>query len=606
MRANWLRIIPTLLSRWLPRVPDTPTAPKPEDLGITYNSLDVSAARRQARLGRDYARTKRTAQQLKELKNGNITLPPHGSWNGDYTDWTADPFNDRNWRFQFHTLRWINPYLWDALDGDNSSHHEWKRIVYSWAQHNTPPENASDAYAWMDMTDGNRAIQLSIGAPLVDASDEWYIDLLVQHRNWLYDDGNIVPGNHGLHQNLGLFVTARVLNDEVGIKKAIQRLGDQIIEAFDVKGLNEEGSVGYHQMNVIWWQQAQKRLKLEGMSFPEVAAERLDMAGRTLGFLLLPDATMPQVGDGNRGSARRGLHPFVDQVIKEEVCDEATPTHQTYDNGFTVFRSGWGHTRPSREESHTIVRHGEDLHRHSHNDRGSVHIYTHGRRWITDGGFHSYQQNEPNRIYTKSRLAHSLIDLPHQNHDVSGNVPIQFTEHTEQLHTIETIDNNFDAAEWKRRVVFLPEEQLWIVWDRVKCETEELIQQQWLIDIGVEVSQTRKNELTLQSNGEQVQLHWLVDQPILDIAEGDPQAASKRGLIGVGWKKMLPATSVHAMFQTMNLDSIVIISTRKQKNLEFELSNYARMDSFMLALTTSTKTMRLSFGPHTTKIMTSG
>src|SRR5699024_6224602 len=454
MMTNWLKRLPRFLSRRVTARTNTYSSPTPQELGVTYPGLNFDAARRQAKLGRDYARTGRTVQQLKELKKGRVVLPPHRAWDGDYTDWVADPFNDRNWRFQFHTLRWINPYLWDALAGNEESTHEWQRIVHSWAEHNTPPNRALDDYAWTDMTDGNRAIQISIGAPLIGAEDGWYIDLLVQHRNWLFDDSNIVPGNRGLHQNLGLFVVSTVLNDEIGIHKAIERLTNQVIEAFDWHGLNEEGSIGYHQMNLIWWHQAQQRLKLEGHSFPDEAAERLNRAGHALGLLLLPDGTMPQIGDGNRGKARRGLHPFLDQVIEGKVREKDTPTYQQYENGLTVFRSGWGQTRPFNKEAHTIVRHGRDLERHSHDDRGSIHIYTQGRRWITDGGFHSYQQNDPDRIYTKSRLAHSLIDLPHQNHNIGGDVPVLLSEHTDTLHSVETLDDNFDTAMWKRRVVF--------------------------------------------------------------------------------------------------------------------------------------------------------
>lgn len=601
MMANWLKRLPRFLSRRFTDRTNAYSSPTPQDLGVTYARLNFDAAHRQAKLGRDYARTGRTVGQLKELKKGRVTLPPHSVWDGDYTDWVADPFNDRNWRFQFHTLRWINPYLWDALAGNEESQHEWKRIVHSWAQHNTPPHHALDDYAWMDMTDGNRAIQISIGAPLITNEDDWYIELLVQHRNWLFDDTNIVPGNHGLHQNLGLFVVATVLHDESGIHKAIQRLTDQIIEAFDIDGLNEEGSVGYHQMNLIWWHQAEKRLKLEGHSFPDEAAQRLDKAGRTLGFLLLPDGTMPQIGDGNRGKARGGLHPFLDQVIKGKTQEKGTPTYQHFENGFTVFRSGWGQTRPLNEESHTIVRHGRDLERHSHNDRGSIHIYTHGRRWITDGGFHSYQQNDPDRIYTKSRLAHSLIDLRHQSHNISGDVPVLLSEHTDQLHSVETLDDNFDTATWKRRVVFLPEQRIWVVWDRVQSDAEELIQQQWLIDIGIDVRQTQEDQLTLHSQGIELHMQWLGDRPTFDIAQNTLQADSKRGLIGVGWKKMKPATSVHAMYQSKDLESVVVISA--QKGLKVEIADRDPMNSFKLKLEHSKQLTHVKFQERSTEVI---
>src|SRR5699024_11870765 len=218
-----------------------------------------------------------------------------------------------------------------------------------------------------------------------------------------------------------------------------------------------------------------------------------------------PDGTMPQIGDGNRGTARSRLHPFLDQVLKGKIREQDTPTYQHYENGFTVFRSGWGRTRPLNEESHTIVRHGRDLERHSHDDRGSIHIYTHGRRWITDGGFHSYQQNDPDRIYTKSRLAHSLIDLPHQNHNIGGDVPVLLSEHTDRLHSIETLDDNFDTAMWKRRVVFLPEQRIWVIWDRVESDAEELVQQQWLLEIGIDVRQAHESRLTRHSDGGELQ-----------------------------------------------------------------------------------------------------
>src|SRR5690625_5821199 len=61
-------------------------------------------------------------------------------------------------------------------------------------------------------------------------------------------------------------------------------------------------------MNLVWWQEAQKRLALENASLPKAALERLKCAGQTLGYLLLPDGTMPQIGDGNPGNGRQSLH----------------------------------------------------------------------------------------------------------------------------------------------------------------------------------------------------------------------------------------------------------------------------------------------------------
>ncbi len=574
---------------------DTHLEPTAQALGFSVSDLNRDAARRQAKLGKGYARSRDTPKRLKELQQGIVTLPPHGAWEGDYTDWTADPFEDRNWRFQFHTLRWINPYLWNALDGDEVSRQEWKRIVHSWAQTNTPPQDAPDDYAWQDMTDGNRAIQISLGAPLINAEDYWYVELLTVHRNWLLNDENIVPGNHGLHQNLGLFVVATVLNDDIGVQRAIDRLGDQVLEAFDEGGLNEEGSVGYHQMNLIWWIDARKRVRLEGKTLPKSAEERLDKAGETLGHLLLPDGALPQIGDGNRGKGRRDLHPLVRQITRGRVTDRDLPTFQHYTNGFTVFRSGWGQDRPLSQESHTIVRHGRELLRHAHNDRGSIHIYSRGRRWVTDGGFHSYQVQDPNRNYTKSRLAHSLLDLPELNHDATGDVPAVLTERTNKLQSIEILDENFDSAEWRRRVVFLPKKNVWVIWDRVVSETPIKVQQQWLIDIGLKVNQSHDAQVILQDKQQQMALQWLGDRPQFDIAKGDISGTSQRGLIGTRWKKMKPGTSIHATFNSKATESIVVIGHDEHEARSVKIEHHNRLESFHLTFSEAAERYTIKF-----------
>ena len=601
MRSGWLERLWRFLSQPFTSA-ETARHVTAQGLGFTVDGLNVDAARRQAKLGRDYGRTAQTPQRLKKLNQGEITLSPHPSWAGDYTNWVADPFDDRNWRFQFQTLRWINPYLWDALDGNEESEAEWKRIVHSWAAHNTPPHRARDDYAWMDMTDGNRAIQISIGAPLIDVYEHWFVDLLVEHRNWLIDDINIVQGNHGLHQNLGLFVVAAVLNDRTGIEKSIERLAEQLLAAFDDKGLNDEGSVGYHQMNLIWWFEAKRRLELEGYSFPPNAGERLEQASRTMGNLLLPDGTMPQIGDGNRGKGRHGLHPFLDQVNKGEIREKDLPIFHHYRNGLTILRSGWGETRPFKEESHTILRHGRDLLRHSHDDRGSVHIYTAGRRWITDGGFHSYQQNDPDRLYTKSRLAHSLVDLPNQEHDTTGEVAVLLTENSDELQSVEICDDNFEASIWKRRVVFLPKQHIWIIWDRIFSADVEQVQQQWLLDKGIAVDKLTDDHVALDDQNGKLHMLWLGDQPRLDIAVGNPKSESKRGLIGLQWKKMSSTSSIHAIFHAKNVESVVVISKSDESDLSVNVTNHKPMDCFELALRNLNQSYHLKLQQDSTQL----
>lgn len=115
------------------------------------------------------------------------------------------------------------------------------------------------------MADGNRAIQLCIGAPIVDPNEEWFTSLLEYHRDWLMDPKHIVGKNHGLHQHQGLLVLGAVLQDREALNTAVRRMEAQFETAFDYQGSNNEGSSAYHQMNMTWWGLAWKRVQLEGI-----------------------------------------------------------------------------------------------------------------------------------------------------------------------------------------------------------------------------------------------------------------------------------------------------------------------------------------------------
>lgn len=203
--------------------------------------LNLATADRQA-FGKSYARTKNTDELAGAVLSGELHLPPHPVWRGDLLDWAADPFTDRNWQFQHHTLRWLNPLRWKALDGDERARQEWLRVVRSWAVHNAPANRASSKFAWKDMADGNRAIQLSLGSRLVGQEDlPWFLELLAYHRDWLMDEAHIVGKNHGLHQHAGLLVVSAVLGALDGMNVARARMVDQFKSTFDSQGGNDEG-----------------------------------------------------------------------------------------------------------------------------------------------------------------------------------------------------------------------------------------------------------------------------------------------------------------------------------------------------------------------------
>lgn len=509
----------------------------------TLVDLDLGVASRQAFSG-TYERPKHLDAAIARHRDGILRLPPHPDWTGDYTDWTADPLKDRNWQFQHHTLRWVNPLRWAAMEGDEYARAEWLRVARSWYEANVPAETAVGPFAWKDMADGNRAIQFSLGAPFVPAGEEWFVRLLEAHRDWLMDDANIVRGNHGLHQNSGLIVVGAVLRDHAAIETAQARMAEQFQLAFDDQGCNNEGSTAYHQMNIRWWRQGWARLRAEGIDPPPEVAARLTAACSVLAHLAQPDGALPQIGDSARAKLTDGLSGPTDYVLSAGQRGEHPGTNSvTLKGGYATSRSGWGEQRDAKDESHLVVRHGRFRRAHGHYDSGSLHIYTAGRRWLTDPGFHSYQTGDATRKYLASRQAHNVPLL--QSRDRDETVPFELisSESTPVADDFRLVDNGYEDAQLERRVLYLRDPDCWIVWDSVRADAEVTLAQHWQADVGVK-ARYRERGFRLSDSGRSLQMTWLGGAPRL--RRHDAFDDDLTGWIGTRWKTLEPATRLTA------------------------------------------------------------
>src|SRR5699024_4253261 len=287
--------------------------PVPAKRATTVADLDLGVAERQA-FGTVYGKPGKHQLLAKLVKAGTLRLPPRPNWTGDVTDWAAEPYGARSLPFRHHTVRWLNRLRWAALEGDEDAAAEWRRVARSGAGANIPAKRAPGLFAWKDMADGNRAIQLSLGAPLIRPEDDWYVPLIEYHVDWLMDEANIVQKNHALHQHTGLVVAAALLRDSSALETAYQQMIEQCVSTFDAQGANDEGATGYHEMNLKWWSQAWERVKAEGLEIPATVEAQLEAGRSALAHLVLPDGTLSQIGDTKRAPVSRGLGPNVDFV----------------------------------------------------------------------------------------------------------------------------------------------------------------------------------------------------------------------------------------------------------------------------------------------------
>lgn len=514
---------------------------------------DLEAAARQA-LGKHFVPGPDEERQVEDLLQGRLTLPPHRTWDlPEDPTWSEDPFQDNNWQFQFHMLRWLDPLRRAAQGGDDRAAQAWEHYARSWVASNPPGASAS-RWAWVDMADGIRALELCHGLAVVGEQD-WLIRSLEQHRDWLDDPAHLRAGNHGLHQMIGLFVVSSVLADRRAQERAVELLGTRLRESWDEQGVNEEGALAYHRMNYLWWQEALTRLDLEGIRRPD-GAQRIDLAPEVMAHATSPLGRLARIGDTNGaaiGDIRHPLAAFVTSQGRQGRSPESTAA--VYDRGYAFVRSGWGEHRAFDQETFLAAVFGAQDKIHGHTDGGSLTVCAGGVAWIQDGGRHYYGR-DATQSYLVSRGAHSLVTLPGRTSRRSVPVELVRSEDTAAAVDLLLRDRSYDGVEITRRIVYLKHWDLTAVLDRVVSEEPVAAEQRWHCGRGVEATSLSIG-FALKHQGSSFHIAGLRDRQRRDVRRG--QEDPMLGWSATGWRRRAPVdvASFHDEGSDLRFDTVL-------------------------------------------------
>lgn len=497
--------------------------------------LDSQIPYRQA-VGANAEGPRNYSKKSRDVLNGHLRMPPHGVW--EFTepiDWTADPFSDRNWCFQLHGLRWLNVCRQAAFRGDQEARLFWIRTVVSWI-HGNPVDEPPTKWSWINMAEALRALEMVYGLPLAEGDDRrTIVDSLEEHGNWLFDDSRIVEGNHGLHQHQGLFVLGRLFRRNAWTSKAIGRLQTDFYKAFDSQGMNTEGAISYHLLNLKWWRLAWRRLNIEGIEAPDDVEVRLSDATSLLHYMRRPDGNLEQIGDTDEtgivsDDARSlSLDSFRPSTESAEVLLEA---------GYLFGRSGWGDSgRDSSQETSYSVRFGPADSYHAHDDSGSVTFHSRGQQWLTDSGRYNYQPDDPIRQYLRSREAHNVLRIADIGRDFAqGGEVISYNSDEDSVNLI-LADKSHQSHTITRRVIYVRSIDALIVLDDISDVTAGGVEQIWHFPPNVKIEKHGRN-LALSTSERTASMYSLDRNSSLTIQPAEN--GQVRGLLSPGWKVAVP------------------------------------------------------------------
>lgn len=544
-------------------------------------SLDFAVAERQA-FGYTFSR-----QAVAELLSGSVTISPHPTWELPVTiNWRADPFDDNNWRHQYHMLRWLDPLRRAAVSGNAEAFEMWVTYVRDWVEKN-PSTKPFSPYAWKDMVDGIRALQLCLAAPLVrDRSPDdlgWLERSISDHLAWLSDPAHLGHSNHALHQHQALFVCARMLGNSEAQDLAVSRLAALFATQYDAQGVNAEGAIAYHYANRLWWERVFRRLDAEGIARPP-GTEPFELAPEELAHATRPDGTFVSIGDTDGGNPRQVRTPVTDYVSSGGALGEPPEDLvKVYDAGYLFARSGWGETERSfEEETFYSVSFGSSDRVHGHPDGGSLTFSADTVNWIVDPGKYQYGKSVPRAHFT-SHDAHSLPYVEGRQRREKSMVTLTERAIEPRYHHWVFTDDGYDGIAVRRQVNYSVNGDYLIIIDNFKSKDEITGVQRW--QLGHEVAATvSRNHVALDSNGHHAAICFTGTASSISTVRGEEKPFD--GWVATGWKVKEPATTVLARKNGTHFRFITVIGAGKGDHPRIETFPGAKKGAVLLRVTT--------------------
>lgn len=327
-------------------------------------------------------------------------------------DWSADPFNDRNWRSQLQAWRSISPSV-VALENTRDVRHlrHIMATIADWHDYHIV-QGRKTFYSWFDKPTGERALIL---AYLLDLSrrepslfSETDLDVLLtlaaHHIAVLRDPEFFKNNNHGIFQAHGLMALCTALEgwppcDEAR-GYAAKKMGQLMRSQFGEEGVHLEHSPGYHFFALINFE----KVFASGWydEYPEIGA-LLAQAKENAAWMVDARGRIPNIGDSEPAAPQFRVAP-----LDPGRCAGRDPpcllARRFREAGYAVIRTA--PDTPKSEAMSLFLTCSYHSGVHKHDDELSIEWLVRGQAFITGPGKYSYDAS-PERRYLLSRPAHA-------------------------------------------------------------------------------------------------------------------------------------------------------------------------------------------------------
>lgn len=307
-------------------------------------------------------------------------------------NWDINPYEDSNWRFQLHTLRYLTVYMGAfRISKDEKYIHkmlEWIEDWYNFCQNNEVE------YAWHDMATGIRAEKIYLLARMCDdysiPKPKFFYDLIDTHLSIMMQDKFFRSNhNHGLYVIHGVRCLAELIQNNNYVLEYCESGWSEILNnQLDENYIHKEHSPHYHFLFVETLERYIKTGFYE--NFPKMHV-CLREARKNCNFLRLPDGREIPFGDTDNALPNQGSSTY-------DLDDEKLSL-----SGYFVFKD---------KESLSYLALTNNYHStiHKHWDNLSFIFGYKGQDILMDPGKYKYEQSELRSLIVSSK-GHNTISI---------------------------------------------------------------------------------------------------------------------------------------------------------------------------------------------------
>lgn len=298
-------------------------------------------------------------------------------------------------------------------------------LIKSWLKYEP---NSKNRMTWYDHSTSERVIIMVYFILTIKKSNivsynnliNQINDSITKHGEFLYDDKNYTPNNHGTMINKALYITSIYLNNTKYREKSIDRLKNELKRNFSDKMVYLENSFHYHLFALELFSIIERTIL---NPFGDTLGEQLSRSSieKSIDFLIQgskPDLNFPMFGDSLRKSSLRDINSFYPNERDYPPLEWALTSGKSGKNpeelfkvyqkeGYAFFRNSWDLTK-LKEITYASFKSGFFEKAHKHADDLSFTLFSKGQDIFVDSGTYTYEAGD-HRKFFMSTLAHNTV-----------------------------------------------------------------------------------------------------------------------------------------------------------------------------------------------------